>query len=159
MVIFGDPPTSHFCCKLLQLLSKQENPTYREVCSGSTGHVEVLQIKFDPAVVAYEDLLKFFFSFHDPTTLNRQGNDAGTQYASAIFVHTPEQREIAQKVKAEVQSLLDKGGKLPYEGGKVATSIAEATTFYPAHEEHQNYLLKNPGGYCNHRIRFNWADL
>ena len=134
------------------------NPSYREVCSGRTGHVEVLDADFsDPKGVGrdvvYERLLRHFFMFHDPTTTNRQGNDVGTQYASVIFVHDSEQRRIAEKVKSELQELVS-CGKVRYSGKTVTTAIAGATTFYPAHRAHQDYLNKNPGGYCNHYMRF-----
>jgi len=136
----------------------KENPTYYEVCMGATGHVEVLQIKYDPAKCSFEDLCKFFFTFHDPTTINRQGNDRGTQYASVIFAHNDEQVKIAQKVKTELQELIDKKALTCFTDPKVATAIVPATTFYPAHEEHQLYLENNPMGYCNHGIRFEWKE-
>jgi len=142
-----------------------ENPTYRQVCSGNTGHVEVLDVEFQAtkdksAEQVYEDLIRFFFQFHDPTTLNRQGNDAGTQYASVIFCYDDKQMEIANKVKAELQGWVGKGRIKGYFGKEVTTAIHPATTFYAAHEAHQDYLNKNPGGYCNHRIRFKtWPRL
>lgn len=141
-----------------------KDPSYRQVCSGSTGHVEVLKIELSKEASnsdLFEDLMKFFFTFHDPTTLNRQGNDAGTQYASVIFCSSPEQKEIAAKVKAELQSAMD-AGKLAtqYQQKKVETGIVDYTTFYEAHDEHQEYLMKNPLGYCNHRYRFqDWPEL
>ena len=137
-----------------------KNPKYKEVCSGVTGHVEVLHIRFNNKVTTYEDLCKFLFTFHDPTTQNKQGNDKGTQYASTIFYHSPEQKKIAQKVIDEVQDLLiDK--KIPeakFKGFKVTTNLSQATIFYPAHKEHQEYLTNNPRGYCNHKVRFNWDN-
>eukprot|EP00613_Pedinella_sp_CCMP2098_P009036 CAMPEP_0171659782 /NCGR_PEP_ID=MMETSP0990-20121206/43835_1 /TAXON_ID=483369 /ORGANISM="non described non described, Strain CCMP2098" /LENGTH=187 /DNA_ID=CAMNT_0012241419 /DNA_START=68 /DNA_END=631 /DNA_ORIENTATION=- len=136
------------------------NPSYDAVCSGRTGHVEVLDVDLadpkgaGPAVV-YENLIRYFFQFHDPTTMNRQGNDAGTQYASVIFVYDEEQRRIATKVKGELQAHLDAGRlKAGFAGKTVSTTIVGAMPFYAAHNSHQDYLQKNPGGYCNHRIRF-----
>eukprot|EP00977_Amphora_coffeiformis_P022262 scaffold10697_cov151-Amphora_coffeaeformis.AAC.5 len=124
-----------------------ENPTYRQVCSGSTGHVEVLWVELNDPATTFEPLVRFFFQFHDPTTANRQGNDEGTQYASVIFCEDDEQKKIAQKIKAEVQQLVD-AGKIKYATGTVHTGIVSANPFYPAHEEHQAYLEKNPLGYC-----------
>jgi len=134
-------------------------PSYEEVCRGNTGHVEVLDLTLadDPIngrAAQYEELLRYFFSFHDPTTPDRQGNDAGSQYASAVFVHDEAQRAVAEKVKAELQALVTSKKITAYYGPKVVTAIRPASTFYPAHESHQDYLSKNPGGYCNHRIRF-----
>lgn len=138
-----------------------KNPTYAQVCSGTTGHVEVLDVELaDPTPEAFEDLIRFFFRFHDPTTLNRQGNDAGTQYASVIFCATEEQCNIARRVKEELQALLDRKKIDAYEGTTIHTLVADYTEFYEAHEEHQEYLMKNPSGYCNHRIRFReWPEL
>mmetsp|Transcript_24336 Transcript_24336/g.44023 ORF Transcript_24336/g.44023 Transcript_24336/m.44023 type:complete len:146 (+) Transcript_24336:250-687(+) len=130
-----------------------ENPTYRQVCSGSTGHVEVLEVELNDPENHFEELCRFFFMFHDPTTLNRQGNDVGTQYASYIFCGDEEQIRIANNVKGELQAAVD-AGKVKYASNKVETQIGPMTTFYPAHEEHQEYLMKNPNGYCNHRMRF-----
>jgi peptide-methionine (S)-S-oxide reductase len=119
-----------------------ENPTYKQVCSGATGHAEVAQISFDPARVSFEALLEVFFKTHDPTTLNRQGADEGTQYRSAIFVHDEEQRRIAESVKAA----LDGSGAFP---APIVTEIVPAATFYPAEAYHQDYFALNPGaGYC-----------
>jgi peptide-methionine (S)-S-oxide reductase len=114
----------------------------------------VYDLVFDGQEKTYEDLVRFFFMFHDPTTFNRQGNDIGTQYASAIFYYDDRQRAIAEKVATELQQALDQGKITQYAGKKVNTALLEATTFYPAHEEHQEYLDKNPGGYCNHYYRF-----
>lgn len=130
-----------------------ENPSYRQVCSGSTGHVEVLYVELNDPTKTYEELIRFFFQFHDPTTLNRQGNDSGTQYASAIFCGDDKQKKIAQKVKGELQELVT-AGKVRYAGKQVVTGIFNMNPFYPAHEEHQAYLEKNPSGYCNHMYRF-----
>lgn len=135
------------------------NPSYREVCSGSTGYVEVYDCKMSDNAANgadFEKLLKHFFSFHDPTTLNSQGNDRGTQYASVIFCYDDKQMEIAEKVKKEVQSLIDSKTITNYQGPKVTTAIVPATTFYEAQGDHQEYLDVNPWGYCNHAYRFKW---
>jgi peptide-methionine (S)-S-oxide reductase len=127
----------------------RKNPTYREVCSGMTSHIEVLNIELEPensTAELFEDLIKFMFMFHDPTTLNRQGNDAGPQYASVIFCSSPEQKQIAERVKSELQEALDEKRIPGYERRKVETKIVDYTTFYEAHEEHQEYLQKNPFG-------------
>ena len=121
-------------------------PTYEEVHSGSTGHAEAVEVIFDPAKISYEQLLGYFFRMHDPTTLNRQGNDIGTSYRSAIFYHSDAQREIAERVKAQV----DKSGKWP---APIVTEIVAAGPFWPAEEEHQKYLQKHPGGYTCHYLR------
>ena len=112
-----------------------ENPTYHDVCSGTTGHAEVLEVEFDPAVVSYEDLLEVFWSCHDPTTLNRQGLDVGTQYRSAIFFHSPEQEEAAKESKERQ----DRSGRF---GRPTVTEITRASTFYRAEEYHQKYFEK-----------------
>lgn len=131
-----------------------ENPNYRDVCTGATGHVEVYDFEYSGGSAYYEELVKFFFQFHDPTTLNRQGNDRGTQYASVIYCYSDEQLQIAKRVKAELQELID-GNKIKgYKEKVVSTDIRRSTKFYPAHKEHQDYLMQNPNGYCNHRIRF-----
>ncbi|KXS14129.1 oxide reductase [Gonapodya prolifera JEL478] len=121
-----------------------QNPTYKQVCTGTTGHAEALEIEYRPEKVKYEDLVRFFFKFHDPTTLNRQGNDVGTQYRSAIFYYNPEQLEIAKAVTAEMQPLW----KRP-----ITTSFEPAGVFWLAEDYHQKYLEKNPAGYCNHYVR------
>lgn len=108
-----------------------ENPTYREVCSGKTGHAEAIEIVYDPSRISYEQLLAYFWRLHDPTTLNRQGPDAGTQYRSAVFYHTPEQKAAAEKIKAEAQ----KKWKEP-----IVTEITAAGVFYPAEQYHQDYF-------------------
>jgi peptide-methionine (S)-S-oxide reductase len=119
-----------------------KNPTYKEICTGTTGHAEAIQITFDPTQVAYEDLLEIFFATHDPTTLNRQGADVGTQYRSEIFYHS-----LAQKDKAENYIALIEKEKL-YEK-KVVTKVSTATIFYPAEDYHQNYYNQNAEqGYC-----------
>lgn len=117
-----------------------ENPTYREVTTGRTGHAEVVQVTFDPEKISYEEILRIFFKSHDPTTLNRQGADVGTQYRSAVLYETEEQREIAERVRSEMQELYD---------DPIVTEIAPLTTFYEAEEYHQDYFEKNPyAGYC-----------
>ena len=113
------------------------NPTYYQVCDGTTGHAEVVQITFDPREVSFRELLEVFFTIHDPTTLNRQGGDVGTQYRSAIFYHTPQQRETAEAVIAEITSarIWD---------SPIVTEVTPFTEFYPAEDYHQNYFEKNP---------------
>jgi peptide methionine sulfoxide reductase msrA/msrB len=122
------------------------DPTYEEVCTGRTGHAEAIQVVFDPARLSYEALLDYFFRMHDPTTLNRQHNDVGTQYRSAIFYASEEQKKAAERVKAQ----WDKSGKF---NRPITTEIAPATKFYPAEEYHQKYLVKHPGGYTCHVLR------
>ena len=119
---------------------------YEEVSSGKTGHAESLELKFDPKKVSYTELLNQFFKMHDPTTLDRQGNDSGTQYRSAIFTHSDEQMKAAKEFKAKVE----KSGawKKP-----IVTEIEKAGKFYPAEDYHQKYLVKHPGGYDNHYLR------
>jgi len=119
-----------------------DNPTYEEVCSGRTGHAEVVQLTFDPAVISYEQLLEIFFEIHDPTTLNRQGNDVGTQYRSAIFYHTEEQRGIALRAMASLQ-LSD----------PVVTEVSPAGAFWPAEAYHQDYFRNHSDQpYCAYVI-------
>ena len=120
---------------------KTENPTYEDVCSDETGHAEVVQVEFDPAVVSYEKLLDVFWSNHNPTTLNRQGPDVGTQYRSVIFYHSPEQRAAAESSKAA----LEKSGKFR---SPVVTQIEPAPKFYRAEEYHQRYLEKRGRSHC-----------
>lgn len=119
------------------------NPTYREVCSGLTGHAEVVLVVFDPALVRYEDLLKTFWETHDPTQGMRQGNDVGTQYRSGIYYHDEVQRRSAEESKAAFQRELDRAGY-----GLITTEILHAPEFYYAEDYHQQYLAKNPAGYC-----------
>ena len=119
------------------------NPTYREVCSGLTGHAEVVRVVFDPRRVRYEDLLKVFWESHDPTQGMRQGNDVGTQYRSAIYWRGEEQRRAAEASRETYQRALKGAGH-----GAITTEIAPAPEFYFAEEYHQQYLAKNPGGYC-----------
>ncbi len=121
---------------------KIKNPTYKEVCSGLTGHAEVIRINFDPAVITYADLVRVLFVVHDPTTLNRQGNDVGTQYRSVIFYHSKEQEEVAQRIKQEFEDkqIFDK---------PIVTAIEPLSNYYPAEDYHQNYYNNNPTqGYC-----------
>ena len=116
-------------------------PTYREVCSGLTGHAEVVQITFNPEVISYENLLVIFMTSHDPTTLNRQGGDVGTQYRSVIYYHNNTQKEIAQQVLAEIASSFDI---------QIVTEISAAQTFHEAEKDHHNYYAKNQNaGYCS----------
>ncbi len=124
-----------------------EDPTYEEVCTDTTGHAECVGITFDPAVVSYEDLLRVFFTVHDPTTMNQQGADVGTQYRSAVFYHTPEQKAAAEMVIGELE-----GGKVWDDA--IVTELTPYTTFYRAEEYHQDYYAKNPyAGYCRAVIR------
>src|SRR5215213_8865998 len=118
------------------------DPTYRQVCTGSTGHAEVVQVTFDPSVVAYREILDVFFATHDPTTLNRQGADVGTQYRSAIFYHSPEQQHVAEERIAELNAagIWDR---------PIVTEVVPLPTFYPAEDYHQGYFRNNPGQpYC-----------
>ena len=119
-----------------------ENPSYEHVCSDRTGHAEAIQIMYDPKEVSYENLLKTFWSIHNPTTKNRQGLDYGTQYRSAIFYHTPEQEEIAKKSKEE----LERSGR--FNNKRIVTEIVPASAFYKAEEYHQKYYQKKGGGSC-----------
>lgn len=119
------------------------NPTYREVCSETTGHAEAVQIKFNPEVLSFADLLRVYFTVHDPTTLNRQGNDVGESYRSAIFFHSPEQEQTAREIIAEVES--ERLYRDP-----IVTEVTAFTNFYPAEDYHQEYFANNPGqGYCS----------
>ena len=115
------------------------NPTYKAVCSGTTGHAEVVQVEYDPALITYEDLLDVFFTIHDPTTLNRQGADVGTQYRSAIFYTSAPQKAAAEAAIA----------KFTPDWGKIVTEVVPLTIFYPAEAEHEDYFVNNPwSGYC-----------
>jgi len=117
------------------------HPTYREVCSGLTGHAEVVKVTFDPEVISYEDILLIFMTTHDPTTLNRQGADTGTMYRSVIFYETEEQEQIAQQVIKQLN---------PYYDHKIVTELSAYDAFYKAEEEHQNYYRQHPQqGYCS----------
>ena len=119
-----------------------KDPTYEQVCGGDTGHAEVVQVTFDPSAVSFEDILKIFFVIHDPTTLNRQGNDVGTQYRSAIYYHSPEQKALAERVIADLtREALFKD--------RIVTEVSPASKFYEAEEYHQEYFARNPNqGYC-----------
>jgi peptide-methionine (S)-S-oxide reductase len=119
------------------------NPTYREVCTGQTGHAEVVLVAFDPRAVTYEELLRTFWENHDPTQGMRQGNDIGTQYRSAIFTYDEEQRRAADLSRDAYQRELQRAGH-----GRITTEIADAPELYYAEEYHQQYLAKNPDGYC-----------
>ncbi|NNK71454.1 MAG: peptide-methionine (S)-S-oxide reductase MsrA [Flavobacteriaceae bacterium] len=120
------------------------HPTYREICSGLTGHAEVIQLNFDPNQISYEEILIIFMTTHDPTTLNRQGADAGTQYRSVIYYHDEQQREIAEEVVKAVQQYYD---------DPIVTEVSALDVFYEAEDYHQNYYRENPNqGYCNYVI-------
>ena len=117
------------------------NPSYREVCSGMSGHAEVIQITFDPSLLSFQDILRVFFTVHDPTTLNRQGNDVGTQYRSVIYYHSQAQKEDSEWVIKEAQEAWD---------DPIVTEVSPAAPFYKAEEYHQNYYKSNPNqGYCS----------
>ena len=117
------------------------NPSYREVCSGLSGHAEVIQITFDPNVLSFQDILRVFFTVHDPTTLNRQGNDSGTQYRSVIYYHSPDQKNVSEAVIKEAQEAWD---------NPIVTEVSAFDKFYKAEEYHQNYYKNNPNqGYCS----------
>ena len=121
---------------------RMPNPSYEMVCTGTTGHAEVVQITFDPEIISFKEILEVFFTIHDPTTLNRQGSDVGTQYRSAIFYHTPEQKVTAEQVIAELNSehIWD---------GPIITELKPFEEFYPAEAHHQEYFKKNPNqSYC-----------
>ena len=121
---------------------QKPNPTYQQVCSGTTGHAEVVQVTFDPNVVSYRELLEVFFTIHDPTTLNRQGADVGTQYRSAIYYHSPEQQAAAKALVADLteKKLWD---------NPIVTEVVPLDKFWPGEEYHQHYYARNPGqGYC-----------
>lgn len=118
------------------------DPDYYQVCTGATGHAEVIQLEFDPDQISYQDILDIFFTIHDPTTLNRQGPDVGTQYRSAIFCHSPEQKEIAE---ATIREIAEEG---PWDA-PIVTEVVPLDVFYPAEEYHQQYYRNNPAqGYC-----------
>jgi len=123
-----------------------KNPTYQDTNTGNSGHAESLELKFDPAKVSYAELLTLFFKMHDPTTANRQGNDVGSQYRSAIFFHDEKQKETA----LELMRRIEKSGAWH---AKLTTQVAPAGMFYPAEDYHQRYLVKHPGGYDNHHLR------
>lgn len=134
--------------------ARVENPTYQQVCSGIGTHIEVLYVELNEPEKHFEELVRFFFQFHDPTTPLRQGNDRGFQYASWIFCGDEEQSEIASRVRDELQQLIDAKAVTCFAQKKISTKITPLRHFTPAHDEHQQYLEKNVNGYCNHRIRF-----
>lgn len=116
------------------------NPSYEQICEGTTGHAEVVRLSFDPAVVSFREILEVFFTIHDPTTLNRQGNDVGTQYRSVIYYHTPQQQETARQVISEMANVWD---------APIVTELSPTETYYKAESYHQNYFRQNPlQGYC-----------
>ncbi|KAJ7767189.1 peptide methionine sulfoxide reductase [Mycena metata] len=127
------------------------NPDYKTVCSGTTDHAEAVRIEFDPSLVGYAELVEFFYRTHDPTTVNRQGGDVGTQYRSAIFTTTPEQETIARRVTEEVQAK-----HFTPKGTKIATQIHSAGPWWDAEDYHQLYLFRNPGGYQCPTHRLHW---
>ena len=123
---------------------KTENPTYEEVCSGTSGHAEAIQIEYDPSIITYEELLVLFWDNHNPTTINQQGPDIGEQYRSAVFFHNKEQESIAKQMMEKLQdTAIQKFGK------KIVTQIIPATKFYRAEEYHQKYLEKHPERFCS----------
>jgi peptide-methionine (S)-S-oxide reductase len=125
----------------------KENPTYEEVCTGKTGHAEVVQIEYDPKKITYEEILDIFWKAHDPTTMNRQGADVGSQYRSIILYHNETQKKIAEESKRKLQ-------ESGYYSGPIVTEIHPLSVFYPAEEYHQDYYAKNPyAGYCAIVIR------
>ena len=119
------------------------NPTYQEVCSGMTGHNEVVRVVYDPKRISYESLLRQFWERHNPTQGMRQGNDTGTQYRSGIYVYSPDQKNLAEESRQRYQAALNQAGY-----GEITTEILDAPEFYYAEEYHQQYLAKNPNGYC-----------
>jgi peptide-methionine (S)-S-oxide reductase len=122
------------------------DPTYEDVCTGATGHAEIVQVTFDPAVISYREILQIFFVIHDPTTLNRQGNDVGTQYRSAIFYHSPEQKSTAEEVVSEVT-------RLALYSDRIVTEITAASRFHAAEDYHQRYFARNPfQPYCQYVV-------
>lgn len=130
-----------------------ENPTYGEVCSGTTGHAEAIRVRFDPEAITYEELLEIFFGTHDPTTLNRQGADVGTQYRSAVFYHSPEQKQAAEEMirRLEADDVF---------GAPIVTEVDPAGPFYPAEQEHKDYYREHPErAYCQTVIRPKVAKL
>lgn len=127
-----------------------KNPTYEDITTGTTGHAEAVKIIYDPQIISYENLLKFFFKIHDPTTLNKQKNDIGTQYRSAVFYETLEQKNIAFNV-------ITAGNHSGVFKNPIVTTLEKLEEFYPAEEYHQNYLDKNPYGYTCHTIHDEWT--
>ena len=125
------------------------NPNYNDVKTGSTGYAEAIEVEFDNRQTSYKKVLEFFFTMHDPTTKNRQGNDMGSQYRSAIFYLNDEQKDVAKELIKEI----DERGRLP---GRIKTEVVSATPFFDAESFHQDYLEKNPGGYTCHWVRPEW---
>ncbi|GET86126.1 peptide methionine sulfoxide reductase-like [Leishmania tarentolae] len=137
--------------------AEERTITYAEVKNGNSGHAEVLDLMYDPDKVTYKDLLSFFFRMHNSTTLNRQEGDVGTNYRSAIFYYSDEQKKEADDYIAKLNGADEKlhsAFSKAFGGNPCITSVEKGSQFYPAHEEHQNYLDKNPNGYCAHRIYF-----
>jgi peptide-methionine (S)-S-oxide reductase len=127
-----------------------DNPNYHDITTGKTGHAEAIQVTYNPEKITYENILKYFFKIHDPTTLNKQGNDIGTQYRSAIFYNSLEQKNTAYNVIAA-------GNRSGVFGKPIVTQIIALEKFYPAEDYHQDYLEKNPYGYTCHRVREEWS--
>jgi len=120
---------------------KTDNPTYREICTGTSGHAEVIQVTFDPTIITFKEILEVFFTVHDPTTLNRQGNDSGTQYRSVIFYDSAAQKSVADQVKQESQAIWD---------NPIVTEISPLSNYFKAEVYHQNYFKDNPNQpYCS----------
>ena len=139
---------------------KYKNPTYQQVCSGASGHIEVLFVELNEPEKHFEELIRFFFKFHDPTTENRQGNDSGFKYASWIFCADESQTAIATKVRDELQAAINQRAVVCYERKAISTKITPITEYTKAQAGHQEYLAKNPNGYCNHRIRLKeWVNI
>jgi peptide-methionine (S)-S-oxide reductase len=138
-----------------------QNPSYQQVCSGTSGHVEVLYVELNDPQKHFEEMIRFFFTFHDPTLKDRQGNDRGFQYSSWVFCGDDEQFTIVKKVRGELQAAIDqKLVKGAFSTGKVETQLCDLKEFTEAGDEHQNYLARHPNGYCNHRIRIKqWYEV
>lgn len=132
---------------------KIKKPTYKDLCTGNSGHVEVLYVELEDPSNHFEELIRFFFTFHDPTLKDRQGNDRGFQYSSWIFCGDDEQYGIAKKVRGELQAAIDQRKYTVFATRTVHTQLCDLKEFTVAEAEHQNYLAKNPTGYCNHRLR------
>ncbi len=139
---------------------QMKNPSYRQVCSGTSGHVEVLYVELNEPKKHFEELIRFFFTLHDPTLKDRQGNDRGFQYSSWVFCGDEEQFRIVEKVRGELQEAIDQKVVKAFMTTKVETQICDLKEFTLAEEKHQRYLAKHPNGYCNHRIRMKiWYEL
>ena len=135
------------------------DPSYLQICTRDTGYVEVAHILFDNSKVSYRELVRFFYTFHDPTTMNRQGNDSGTQYASVIFAHSQKQRDTASLISKDVDHNIQNGKINSFMGQGVVTQIHDANDYFPAQRDHQRYLEGNPFGYCNHTKYFEWENI